>query len=140
MEAKLLKLNLKLIIFSIISFFIFLGVLNLLPVFYVPIFSPVPVIFLVYAAVFILSWARFSKRNKKEPLSFKDTALGSAPLFTLSATGYLWAIYTITFGDFEANDMLNVGVMLSVFTSTLILFAGIFCFLFFKIVSKKSVK
>ena len=133
----LAALNSALALFSVISFMGVLGATVLLSNWLISenpasrsagVPFPFPVLFLLYALLFIVAWFRFGRRltgTRKE--RFRTASVGAMPLFGLSLLGYASVAWILIFGDFNANQMLTASVFVYTIISTLILCAGVTC-------------
>lgn len=134
---RLAALNSLLAVFCIGSFLGTLGTVALLstwlmsatgnPRSFIP--FPYPLLLLLYVVIFITAWVLFAKRLPKSTRRqiFQTALIGATPLFGLSLLGYASVAWTLAFGDFNANQMLEVSVWIYGMISTLILLAGLSC-------------
>ena len=134
---RLAVLNAALAVFCIISFLGLLEATVLLstwlmsarggdPSAMVP--FPFPVLLLLYAALFLITWFRFGRRlagTRRDKC--QAAVIGALPLFGLSLLGYASAVWMFVFGNFNAHQMLAASVFIYTIISTLILFAGLIC-------------
>lgn len=108
------------------------------PLFLIP--FPFPLFLFLYAVMFIIAWTWFAGRlpDNRQAQTLKTSFIGATPLFGLSLLGYASVIWTLIFGDFEANQMLDVSVWIYGMISTLILLAAVSCVIWISFIAPKK--
>lgn len=101
---------------------------------------PIPLLFLLYVIIFIAAWTWFAGRlpGGRPAQTLKTSIIGATPLFGLSLLGYTDVIWTLIFGDFEVNVMLDAGVAIYTIISTLILLAAVSCVFWVSFIARKN--
>ena len=128
---RLALLNVALAVFCIVSFLGTLLVVTSLnrlnpnrvgsPFSEVPV--PYPLLLLLYAIMFLISWVRFGHRLPYAGRArFRTALVGTGPLFGLSLLGYIAAVGALISDEIPAASFFVFGGLL-----TLILLAGIAC-------------
>lgn len=90
---------------------------------------PVPALFPLYIAAFLVMWAFFAKRMQPRPTSraAQTGLVGAAPLLVLALLGYSGIAWLLATGDFGPDSMLAASVFAYGLFATLSLLAGITC-------------